>query len=129
GPTITVTQATGGTISPGTASYTNGDDQDFTATPTICYTFTNWVVDGVNVGNANPYSFTNITGDHTITANYTENPINFANIQWPTTTQTITQGATTNVVYAQVYEPGITDTPNAQGSGILAWIGYSSSNT
>ncbi|GAA4762650.1 MULTISPECIES: InlB B-repeat-containing protein [Flavobacterium] len=72
GNIITVTQATGGTISPGTSSgITNGSNLDFTASPTSCYDFTNWVVDGSNVGNSNPYSFTNITANHTITAVYT----------------------------------------------------------
>ncbi|WGD35981.1 T9SS type A sorting domain-containing protein [Olleya sp. YS] len=57
------------------------------------------------------------------------NNLDFANIQFPTTTQTITQGATTNVVYAQVYEPGLTDTPFAQGAGVTAEIGYSTTDT
>ncbi len=76
GPTITVTQATGGTITPGTTSVTSGNDQSFTATPDACYTFTNWVVDGSNAGSANPFTFTNVTTNHTITAVYTQNTFN-----------------------------------------------------
>src|SRR5690606_36495705 len=34
----------------------------------VCYTFSHWVVDGVNAGSANPYEFTNVTADYTITA-------------------------------------------------------------
>ncbi|MDN3491767.1 choice-of-anchor D domain-containing protein [Winogradskyella bathintestinalis] len=71
GPTITVAQATGGTISPGTISVSSGDDQDFTATADACYTFNNWVVDGSNAGSINPYSFTNVNDDHDISAVYT----------------------------------------------------------
>lgn len=74
GNTITVTQATGGTITPGTASYANGSSQNFSVTPDACYDFTNWVVDGSNAGTTNPYSFTNITNNHTITAVYTIKP-------------------------------------------------------
>lgn len=76
GPIITVTQATGGTISPGTTSVTSGDDLSFSATTDACHSFTNWEVDGVDVGNAIPYTFTNITTDHTITAVYTADTYN-----------------------------------------------------
>lgn len=72
GNLITVTQATGGTITPGTTSVADGNDQAFTATADDCYTFTNWVVDGVNAGNASPYTFTNVTANHAITAVYTQ---------------------------------------------------------
>lgn len=73
GNTITVTQATGGTISPGTTSgIANGSNQAFTATPTSCYDFTSWTIDGVpNASTANPYTFTNVITNHTITAVYT----------------------------------------------------------
>lgn len=72
GNTITVTQATGGTITPVTATYANGSSQAFTATPTSCYDFTSWTIDGVpNASTTNPYTFTNITANHTITAVYT----------------------------------------------------------
>src|SRR5690606_32853908 len=67
--TITVTQPVGGTITPGTSSVENGGSIAFTATPeSICYAFSHWVVDGANAGSANPYQFTNVTEDHTITA-------------------------------------------------------------
>ena len=62
--------------------------------------------------------------DHTITCT---DAVDFGNIQAPTTMQTITVGNTFDV-YAQVYEPGVTDTPFSQGAGIDAWIGYSSTN-
>lgn len=66
--TITVTQPTGGTIAPGTTSVDEGDDVAFTATADDCYTFSHWVVDGSNAGSTNPYTFTNVTTDHTLTA-------------------------------------------------------------
>lgn len=73
---LTVTQATGGTISPGTSTVSDGANISFTAAPTSCYTFSNWVVDGANVGNANPYTFTNVTAPHSITAVYTAKTYN-----------------------------------------------------
>ncbi|SDS52457.1 choice-of-anchor D domain-containing protein [Winogradskyella sediminis] len=76
GNLITVTQATGGTISPGSTIVADNANQSFTATSDACYTFTNWVVDGSNVGSTNPYEFTNVTADHTITAVYTQDTYN-----------------------------------------------------
>jgi len=53
--------------------------------------------------------------------------VDFANIQFPNTPQTITVGDNLDI-YAQVYEPGVTDTPFSQGIGIDAWIGYNTTN-
>ena len=52
--------------------------------------------------------------------------IDWANLQWPGS-GSITVGGAYNV-YAQVYEPGVTDGAG-QGTGITCWIGYSTSNT
>ncbi|QRM88539.1 choice-of-anchor D domain-containing protein [Lacinutrix sp. WUR7] len=70
---ITVTQATGGTITPGTTNVPDNADQSFTATADACHTFSYWDVDGANNSaiTSNPYAFTNVTADHTITAVYT----------------------------------------------------------
>ncbi|NRR93298.1 choice-of-anchor D domain-containing protein [Winogradskyella undariae] len=76
GNLITVTQATGGTISPGSTIVADNANQSFTATPDACYTFTNWVVNGSNAGSTNPYTFTNVTANHTITAVYTQDTYN-----------------------------------------------------
>jgi len=54
------------------------------------------------------------------------NQIDWANLQWPST-GTITLGGNYGV-YAQVYEPGVTDAVG-QGTGISCWIGYSTSNS
>ena len=67
--TITVIQPAGGEITPGTTGVDNGEDMSFTATAeSSCYVFSHWVVDGVDAGNTNPYTFTNVTADHEITA-------------------------------------------------------------
>ncbi len=54
--------------------------------------------------------------------------LDFYNLQFPETGTQI-QGGVYDV-YAQVYEPGVTDLNNtAPGPGISAWIGFSNSNT
>ncbi len=53
------------------------------------------------------------------------NDVDWCNLQWPQS-DTITQGSEF-WVYAQVWEPGITD-QTGQGTGIQAWIGYSTIN-
>ncbi|HOY32233.1 MAG TPA: hypothetical protein PKW80_10175 [Bacteroidales bacterium] len=52
--------------------------------------------------------------------------ISWCNVQWPAA-DTITVGGSIDV-YARVYAEGITDAAG-QGTGIQAWIGYSTSNT
>lgn len=61
-----------------------------------------------------------------LTVNPQTAQIDWCNLQWPES-GTITAGDTYNV-YAQVYEPGVTNN-TGQGAGIDAWIGYSTSNT
>jgi hypothetical protein len=52
----------------------------------------------------------------------TGNAVDYCNLQFPFT------ASAPVTVYAQVYEPGITDAPG-QGVGISAWIGVSNTNT
>ena len=54
--TLTVTQATGGTVTntPSGASFSAGASVSLTATPANSYTFSGWTVDGVSAGVANP---------------------------------------------------------------------------
>jgi len=52
--------------------------------------------------------------------------VDFANIQFPTTSQTITVGDNLTV-FARTYEPGVTEAAGA-GTGIEAWIGYNTTN-
>lgn len=74
-----------------------------------------------NDGDENPYTFS-LTG--TGLADIAEP--DWVNLQSPAT-QTIAEG-NTFAVYAQVYEPGLTDSAG-QGADVAAWIGYSSSDT
>lgn len=52
--------------------------------------------------------------------------IDWANLQWPANGNINLGGEF--IVYAQVYEPGITNAAG-QGAGITCWIGYSTANT
>ncbi|MEM6684819.1 MAG: lamin tail domain-containing protein [Bacteroidota bacterium] len=52
--------------------------------------------------------------------------MDFVNIQFPTTSQTITVGDAFTV-FAQAFEPGVTEAAG-QGSGVEAWIGYNTTN-
>lgn len=62
----------------------------------------------------------------TLTVNPQTAQIDWCNLQWPES-GSITSGGTFDV-YAQVYEPGITNNVG-QGASIDAWIGFSTSNT
>ncbi|EDP98508.1 putative lipoprotein [Kordia algicida OT-1] len=52
--------------------------------------------------------------------------MDFSNVQFPTTSQTITVGDNFTV-FAQTYEPGVTEAAGA-GTGVEAWIGYNTTN-
>ena len=88
--TITATAGGGGSISPsGTVSVNYGGSQSFTITPNADYTIGSVVVDGVSAGAVTSYSFTNVTGNHSITVNFTHtNNINDTGTNLPKTGQT-----------------------------------------
>ncbi|MEI6580669.1 MAG: hypothetical protein WCO07_00685 [bacterium] len=67
---ITVTQSSNGTISPGTTTKNYGTNQAFTITPSDNYHIETVTVDGSPVSATSPYTFSNITTTHTITATY-----------------------------------------------------------
>ena len=67
---ITVTQTANGTISPGTTSVAHGGSQAFTITPDANYHIASVTVDGVARALTSPYTFTNVTATHTITATF-----------------------------------------------------------
>ena len=78
--TMAVTQAAGGTISPGTGAYVTGSNATYTFTPASGYLVSSITIDGVALpvsvlsGAAVAYTFTNITVGHTITATYGGDP-------------------------------------------------------
>lgn len=68
--TITVTQTTGGKITPSTTSVTKGSDKTFTITANEGYKIADVLVDGKSVGAVSSYTFENLTAKHTITAEF-----------------------------------------------------------
>ena len=86
--TITATAGSGGSISPsGTVSVNYGGSQSFTITPNANYTIGSVVVDGSSAGAVTSYSFTNVTGNHSINVSFTQND----------NTNDVTTDATTNL--------------------------------
>ncbi len=69
--TITASAGANGTISPiGPVSVNCGSNQAFTITPAACYHVADVLADGGSVGAVTAYSFTNVTGNHTIAASF-----------------------------------------------------------
>jgi hypothetical protein len=65
---------TGGTISPsGNFFQSQGENQTFAITPATGYALSDVQVDGNSVGSVTGYTFSNIAGNHTISATFTQN--------------------------------------------------------
>lgn len=65
--TITATSSSGGTISPsGTITVSEGSSPTISFIPSTGYSISSVVVDGVAIGTAASYTFSNITANHTI---------------------------------------------------------------
>ncbi len=74
--TITASAGTGGSITPQDAVTVNyGADQTFTITADTGYHIADVLVDGSSVGAVSSYTFTNVVADHTIQAQFAENPL------------------------------------------------------
>ncbi|MEW6052162.1 MAG: DUF1566 domain-containing protein [Nitrospirota bacterium] len=69
--TLTATAGAGGSISPsGTVTVNHGASQTYTITPNTGYAIADVKVDGSSKGAVTTYTFTNVTGHHTITASF-----------------------------------------------------------
>jgi hypothetical protein len=72
--TITASAGLNGSISPaGAVSVNYGAEQTFTITPAAHYHVLDVLVDGASVGAVSSYTFTKVTGDHTIAASFAMN--------------------------------------------------------
>jgi peptidoglycan/xylan/chitin deacetylase (PgdA/CDA1 family) len=122
---VTLTQTTGGVI---TASpngpYVPGTIVTLKATPASGYTFTNWVIDGVNAGITNPGSLT-VTKNHKVQAvfksaasYYTVELINGVGGTWDSSGSYLPAGTYTIPV-------GTTISFKVISSTGYAWVGYS----
>lgn len=73
--TITASSGANGSITPsGSVSVTNGNDQAFTITPNSGYHIGTVTTDGSSAHATSPYTFTNVTADHTISATFAADP-------------------------------------------------------
>jgi len=71
--TITATAGSDGSISPsGDVIVDAGSDQTFTITPQRGYQVSDVLVDGVSIGRVISYTFTNVSSNHTISAEFTK---------------------------------------------------------
>jgi hypothetical protein len=69
--TINATTSTGGSISPyGALEVNYGSNQTFTITPLTGYKIDYVLVDGVSAGSVSSYTFSNISTNHSISANF-----------------------------------------------------------
>lgn len=68
--TIKVSAGEGGTISPSTTTVTKGESKTFTITPNTGYQIKGVKADDVPMGAPSAYTFTNVTDDHTISAEF-----------------------------------------------------------
>jgi len=106
--------ATGTTISLAGASYQN-------LTNSITFRLYGWGASGAG----GTFSVNDFTFNGTVNSISTD-AVDYCNLQFPSTA-TITEGGTV-AVFAQAFEPGVTEAAGA-GSGLVSWIGYSSTNT
>jgi len=69
--TINASAGTGGSISPSGQTTVNcGGSKTYTITPSAGYVIDSVIVDGINVGAVSSYTFSNVTKNHTIVANF-----------------------------------------------------------
>ncbi len=72
--TITATAGPNGTISPsGSVEVSHGGDRTFAISPDAGYSIHDVMVDGISVGAVSAYTFSNVTGPHTIDAAFVLN--------------------------------------------------------
>jgi hypothetical protein len=67
---ITTTPGKGGTIAPINPDVNYGSNQDFTIKPSAGYLVQDVLIDGVSIGHATSYTFTNVTTTHTVSATF-----------------------------------------------------------
>jgi hypothetical protein len=119
----------GWTWVPATFNVEIGNDDEYVATLSGLAIGTYYYAGRFQIGTGS-YVYAGSAGvwnNDNVTLNINADVVNFANIQSPTS-GTITEGTSNFDVYAQVYEPGVTEAAG-QGAGISAWIGYSSADS
>lgn len=123
--TITVNQGSHGTISPSTVTVNGGFSQTFTISPDVGYHIVDVTVDGSSVGAVSSYQFSNVQGDHSITAVFAPN-------EYTLTITTVGNGTANANPAAAIYHYGDTVQLNAypdNGWTFGGWSGDASGTT
>ncbi|MBT0652939.1 fibronectin type III domain-containing protein [Geobacter luticola] len=95
---ISASAGTGGSITPsGNTSMNSGASQTYTIAPSAGYTIADVKVDGISVGAVASYTFSNITANHTITANFAATPVTYTLSASASAGGSITPSGTTTV--------------------------------
>ena len=120
--TIAASAGTGGSISPsGYVKVDSGADQTFTITPATGYNATDVMADGVAQGTITSYTFNKVSANHTISANFSQNPAQFT-----LTINTVGQGNVSIVPSKTTYnaeEPVQLIATPASGWSFTSWSG------
>jgi hypothetical protein len=112
--TITTTAGVGGTLSPsGPVTVASGANQSFTITPNPGYGVSDVQIDGISVGVAGSYMFTNVLANHALSATFL--PV-FASI---TLSRSAGTGSATTYGDAVSFEVTVGGSPLATGSVTL----------
>jgi uncharacterized repeat protein (TIGR02543 family) len=122
--TITVTQGSNGTISPGTTSVDYGSNQAFTFTPATGYSVASITVNGValtgsalSTAIASGYTFSNVITTHTLTATYSINTFTI-------TYNSGANGSGSNQIATKTYGISLTLANSATANGYFTRTGY-----
>ncbi|MBO7132715.1 MAG: fibronectin type III domain-containing protein, partial [Bacteroidales bacterium] len=126
--TLTVNAGAGGTVSPTSGSYAQGETVSITATPSAPYNFSGWTVSGSGASlsstTANPTTFTMGSANATVTASFTAKPTHTLTVDRNNTAGGTVSGSGT---YYEGQTASITATP-ASGYYFANWTGATVAN-
>ncbi|HJV48709.1 MAG TPA: kelch repeat-containing protein [Geothrix sp.] len=106
--TITASAGANGTVSPaGVTTVNQGGSQTYTITPNAGYQVASVTVDGVSIGPAGTYTFSNVSANHTLAAAFSALPTYALTVNLgtgvtglPASSASYTQGTVVNYAYA-----------------------------
>jgi hypothetical protein len=120
-PTYTITPTAGanGTISPAAAvSVASGGSQAFTITPNSGYKIATVTVDGASVAASSPYTFTNVTASHTISATFSAVVSNTPTATLTASPSSVTSGSASTITWSSANATSCTGTGFSTGNAV-----------
>ncbi|MBU5638894.1 hypothetical protein KOM00_19395 [Geomonas sp. Red69] len=116
--TVTASAGANGTIDPvGPREVNSGTSAVYAITPLPNYKIADVVVDGNSVGATTSYTFSNITGDHTIAATFA--PIIYTITATADANGSVTPAGSTDVISGSTHSYAITPSPNYKVANVL----------